>query len=164
MIHPLRTLPLFCALSSGASMTAQTPPARAPLASLAAAGAFDVKVEPTQDAALPDTRMGRMALVKTYHGDLEATAAGVMLTAGNPASGSAGYVALETVQGTLKGRKGSFLLQHAGTLDGGAQSLSITVVPGSGTGELAGLAGRMTIEIKEGKHTYALAYTLPAKP
>ena len=85
-----------------------------------------------------------------------------MLTAMTPTKGSAGYVAIERVTGTLHGRAGSFVFQHSGTMDRGAQQLSITVVPDSGTGELAGIGGRFTLQIVDGKHLYDFAYTLPA--
>ena len=104
--------------------------------------------------------LGRMSIDKQFHGDLEATSKGEMLTAGTGVKGSAGYVAIERVTGTLHGRSGSFVLQHSGTMTRGAPQLTITVVPDSGTGELAGLAGRMTIEIADGKHSYDFEYTL----
>ncbi len=164
MTPALRLLPLPCVLASGAWMTAQTPPARAPLASSTAAGAFDVKVEPAKASDFADPALARMLLHKTYHGDLEGSGEGQMLSAGAPASGNAGYVALESVTGSLAGRKGGFALLHRGTLTGGAMDLSVDVVPGSGTGDLKGLAGRMSIEIKDGKHGYVFTYTLPPKP
>lgn len=127
-----------------------------------AEGSFDVKNAPlAADEALAGTGIGRFALDKQYHGDLEATAKGEMLGAGNPASGTAGYVAIEQVTGTLQGRGGSFALQHFGTMDGGKFELKVTIVPGSGTGDLAGIAGSLTITIASGKHTYTLDYTLP---
>ncbi|HEX8169148.1 MAG TPA: DUF3224 domain-containing protein [Thermoanaerobaculia bacterium] len=118
-----------------------------------ATGTFDVKL--TKAA---DTPVARMTLDKQFHGDLEATSQGEMLSAGSPQSGSAGYVAMEIVRGTLHGKRGTFALQHNGTMDAGTQSLTITVVPGSGTEELAGISGSLTIEIKDGKHFYALEY------
>jgi hypothetical protein len=84
-----------------------------------------------------------------------------MLTAGTPVKGSAGYVAIERISGTLHGRTGTFVLQHTGTMTRGALQLSITVVPDSGTGQLAGLAGKMDIQIADGKHSYDFAYILP---
>ena len=100
------------------------------------------------------------AIAKSFHGDLEGTSRGEMLAAMTETKGSAGYVAVERVEGTLGGRKGSFLLQHSGLMDRGAPSLVITVVPDSGTGELAGIEGTMTIEITEGKHFYTFEYRL----
>jgi hypothetical protein len=87
-----------------------------------------------------------------------------MLTAGTPVKGSAGYVAIERVSGTLHGRGGTFILQHSGTMTRGAPHLVVTVVPDSGTGELEGLAGTMTIDIRDGAHSYAFAYSLPTAP
>jgi hypothetical protein len=128
-----------------------------------AAGALDVKVEAQGDADKAEgSTLGRFSLDKQYHGDLEATAKGTMLTAGTDVKGSAGYVAIERVTGTLKGRSGSFALQHSGTMAHGDLQLSITVVPDSGTGQLAGIAGKMNIVITAGKHTYEFDYTLPA--
>ncbi len=128
-----------------------------------ATGPFDVKLAPlAMDDGTADANIGRMALDKVFHGDLDATSKGTMLSAATSVKGSAGYVAIEKVTGTLGGRKGSFVLQHSGTMDRGAPSLSIVVVPDSGTEELAGLTGRMTIEIAPGgKHSYAFEYSLP---
>jgi len=131
-----------------------------------ASGAFDVKLVPqgTPDKADGST-FGRMSIDKQYHGDLEAASKGEMLTAGTDVKGSAGYVAIERVTGTLQGRKGSFVLQHSGTMAHGAQQLDIHVVPDSGTGQLAGLAGKLTITIApDGKHSYTFDYTLPEAP
>jgi len=102
-----------------------------------------------------------MTIEKQIHGDLEATSKGQMLTAGTSVKGSAGYVAIERVSGTLHGRTGTFILQHTGTMNRGALQLSITVVPDSGTGQLTGLTGKMDIQITDGKHSYDFAYTLP---
>lgn len=127
-----------------------------------AEGSFDVKnTQLTADGGTANTAIGRYALDKQYHGGLEATAKGEMLGAGSPATGTAGYVALEEVSGTLNGRKGGFALQHFGTMEGGKFELKIVIVPGSGTGDLAGIAGSATFNIAAGKHTYALDYTLP---
>jgi hypothetical protein len=105
-----------------------------------------------------------MSLDKTFHGDLEATSKGLMLTAGTEVKGSAGYVAIERVNGTLRGRTGSFVLQHSGTMTRGVPQMTVTVVPDSGTGQLAGLAGKMTIQIADGKHSYDFEYTLAETP
>jgi Protein of unknown function (DUF3224) len=123
-----------------------------------AKGEFDVKLTP--QAQDKDTGLGRLSIDKTFQGDLAGTSRGEMLTAITPVEGSAGYVAVERVTGTLAGRKGSFALQHDGMMDRGRQSLSIRVVPDSGTGELAGISGTMKIEITGGKHFYELEYTL----
>ena len=107
--------------------------------------------------------LGRMSLDKLFHGDLEATGKGEMLTAGTD-TGSAGYVAIERVTGTLQGRSGSFALMHVGTMTRDAQQLSITVVPDSGAGQLVGIAGKLAITIDDGKHFYDFEYTLPETP
>ncbi len=128
-----------------------------------ATGPFDVKMTPeAADTEGEGSALGRMALAKTYHGDLEATARGTMLTAGTSIAGSGAYVAVERVTGALHGRRGTFALQHIGTMHRGRPSLSITVVPDSGTGELSGLAGKLVIVMADGKHTYDLEYALPA--
>ena len=125
-----------------------------------ASGIFDVKVTPqaTDDASAGS--LGRMSLDKQFHGDLEGTSKGQMLTAGTSVKGSAGYVAIEQVSGTLHGRTGSFILQHSGSMTRGTPQMSVTVVPDSGTDELAGLSGQMTIKIDQGKHSYELEYSL----
>lgn len=124
-----------------------------------ATGTFEVKIAP-QDDKSDDKTMGRMTIEKTWHGDFEGTSKGQMLTGGDPAKGSAGYVAMEKVTGTLKGKKGSFIFQHSGTMDRGDSQLKITVVPDSGTGELEGLTGTMTIKIEGGKHFYDFEYRI----
>jgi hypothetical protein len=126
-----------------------------------ATGAFDVKVNPM--AAYDDSDaspLGRLSLDKQFRGPLEATSKGEMLSAMTSVKGSAGYVAMERVIGTLDGRRGSFVLQHSGTMTRGAQQLSVHVVPDSGTDELVGLAGTMAIIIADGKHSYEFSYTL----
>jgi expansin (peptidoglycan-binding protein) len=129
-----------------------------------AQGTFEVKTAPLPpDEAVAATSIGRYSLDKVYRGDLEAASAGEMLGAGNPATGTAGYVAIEQVTGTLQGRSGSFALQHFGTMDGGKFDLNVRVVPGSGTGELEGIAGVLTIIIEGGKHSYAFEFTLPGE-
>ena len=130
-----------------------------------ATGTFEVKLipQPPEDKAEGST-LGRMSGEKQFHGDLEGTSKGQMLTATTDVKGSAGYVAIERVTGTLHGRSGSFVLQHSGTLTKGAAQQSITVVPDSGTGQLVGIAGKMTITIADGKHSYDFEYTLPKAP
>ena len=126
-----------------------------------AAGTFDVKLTPqTLADAQADPLMGRLALDKQFQGDLQASSKGEMLSARTSIENSAGYVAIERVTGTLGGKKGSFVLQHSGTMTRGQQHLEIAVVPDSGTGELVGLAGTMTIRIEGGKHFYELLYSL----
>ena len=123
-----------------------------------ATGTFQVKLIPQVTDG--DARLGRLTIDKQFQGDLEATSKGEMLTGGTVVKGSAGYVAIELVTGKLHGRSGSFLLQHTGTMERGKPSLSVTVVPDSGTDELTGLAGKMAINIADGKHSYELQYTL----
>jgi hypothetical protein len=128
-----------------------------------ATGPFDVKVSPLPLAGpTEEATLGRMSLEKQYHGDLEATANGQMLTVSTEVQGSGVYVAVERVSGTLHGRKGTFALYHQGVMTRGEPKLEVTVVPDSGTGELAGLAGTLQIIIAEGgKHSYKFEYTLP---
>ncbi len=148
----------------------QTAPAQKGTAMSAhATGPFDVKVtaQPPEDK-VGDPSVGRMAIDKQFHGDLEGTSTGQMLAAMTDVKGSAGYVAIERVTGTLRtsngARTGSFALQHSGTMTRGAPQLSVTVIPDSGTGQLAGLAGKMTIHVADGKHSYDFEYTLPDAP
>ena len=133
-------------------------PAREAVAADEARGRFEVDVKPVSSADAP---VVRMTLEKRWSGDLTGTSSGEMLSYGSPASGNAGYVALERVTGVLKGRSGAFALQQSGTLAAGAPSMTVTVVPGSGAGALAGIAGSMTVDVAAG-HTYVLRYTLPA--
>ena len=113
---------------------------------------------PADEAGNP---IGRMTLDKQFHGDLEARSVGQMLAFRTEVEGSAGYVAMERVSGSLSGRAGSFVLQHSGTMHRGKPGLTITVVPDSGTGKLTGLSGTMNIDIEEGRHSYSFAYVLP---
>jgi len=129
-----------------------------------ATGPFEVKVT-HQDDNYADPLLARMTLDKHYHGDLEATGQGQMLTAGTAVKGSGAYVAIEKVTGTLKGRTGSFVLQHTGTMTQNVPQLTITVVPDSGTGQLAGITGKMTITIAAGgKHSYDSNTRCPQHP
>ena len=126
-----------------------------------AAGTFEVKLtEQSLADAQADPLLGRLAIDKQFSGELQATSKGEMLSARTAIDNSAGYVAIERVTGTLGGKKGSFVLQHSGTMTRGAQRLEITVVPDSGTGELAGLTGTMTITIDGKKHSYELTYSI----
>jgi hypothetical protein len=126
-----------------------------------AKGTFEVKVAPLPpDGGAQDTTLGRMSLDKQFQGDLEGAGKGQMLTAGAP-SGSGAYVAIERVNGTLRGRNGSFVLQHSGTMTRGQAQMTIAVVPDSGTDELTGLSGNLSIQIVDGKHFYSFDYTLP---
>jgi hypothetical protein len=127
-----------------------------------ASGPFEVKLVPqAQDEKVGDPTVGRMSIDKQFHGDLEATSKGQMLSTMTDVKGSAGYVAIERVSGTLHGRSGTFALQHSGTMTRGVPQLSVTVIPDSGTGQLVGLTGRMDIKIVDGKHSYDFEYTLP---
>lgn len=128
-----------------------------------ASGTFDVQVTPQlHQNSIGDPTVGRLALDKQFHGDLEATSKGQMLAVRTEFDGSAGYVAMERVTGTLHGRSGTFALQHNGLMTRGTPQLTIIVVPDSGTGELTGLAGTMTINITDGNHFYEFEYTLEA--
>lgn len=127
---------------------------------MTATGTFDVKIKPQIDESVGDPTVGSMSIDKQFHGDLEATSKGQMLAVQGDVKGSAGYVAMERVSGTLAGRIGTFALQHAGTMTRGVPEQSVTVVPDSGTGELAGLQGEMRILIDGGKHSYQFEYTL----
>jgi hypothetical protein len=136
-------------------------PSPTPVRTMHARGTFDVTLvpQPTDEREA----VGRLMIEKTFHGDLEGTSRGQMLTATTGTQGSAGYVAIEQVRGTLQGRAGSFALQHSGTMTRGAPHLLITVVPDSGTDGLAGLTGQMAITIADGKHSYDFEYSLPPK-
>jgi len=125
-----------------------------------ASGPFEVSLKPLpMDNEPGSDLLGRMSIEKQFRGDLEGTSKGQMLTGGTAIKNSAGYVAIERVTGSLKGRNGSFILQHTGLMNRGAPSLVITVVPDSGTDQLEGLKGTMTINIEAGKHLYQLDYT-----
>ncbi len=128
-----------------------------------ACGTFDVTMTPqAPDDTAAGAPVGRMSIAKQFHGDLDATSTGQMLAVGTDVDGSAGYVAMERVAGTLQGRAGAFALQHSGTMTRGTPSLSVTVVPDSGTAQLVGLAGTLTIDIVDGQHRYDFDYMLPA--
>jgi hypothetical protein len=137
-----------------------TSPSSAGLAA-EASGSFAVTL-----TALPAAPggMAQHRLEKRFSGDMDGTSTGVMMRAGDPARGVAGYVAMEMVSATIAGRSGGFALQHSGTMDGSGQQLAITIVPGSGTGALAGISGTMAIRIADGAHFYTLSYALPATP
>ncbi len=124
-----------------------------------ATGTFEVQMLPIeQTAPAPGGTQGRLSLDKQFQGDLEGVGKGQMLTAMSEVKGSAGYVAIERVTGTLHGRLGSFALQHCGLMDRGAQQLVVTIVPDTGTGELTGITGTLRIRIEERKHFYDLEY------
>ena len=129
-----------------------------------ARGAFVVTMKPLAfEGADPGFKLGRMSIDKQISGDLTASTVGQMLSAMTSTDGSAGYVALERVAGVLNGKRGAFVLQHTGTMNRGAPSLVVNVVPDSGTGELVGLEGEFRINIEEGKHSYEFTYRLPVQ-
>jgi hypothetical protein len=146
------------------STAAQSVPTKEKVVAGHASGTFDVKLTPQTDEGGADSGLGRMAIDKQFHGDLEGTSKGQMISAMGSVKGSAGYVAMERVTGKLKGRTGSFVLQHNGTMTRGAPQLSVTVVPDSGTDQLTGIAGMLTIKIEGGKHSYEFEYTLAETP
>jgi hypothetical protein len=128
-----------------------------------AAGTFAVTMNPEPPYDVNEgASIGRVSIKKQFSGDLEATGSLEMIGARSEVKGSAGYVAIERVNGALHGRAGTFVLQHSGTMSRGKGELSVTVVPDSGTGALKGLSGRMTIEIIEGKHLYGFEYAFDA--
>lgn len=150
------------AQAAGAQPAAKEPGDKEKAMTQHAAGTFEVKVRPlAEDEKVPGLKVARLAFDKQWKGDLEATSMGEMMAtnAGDQASG--GYVAIERVTGRLKGRAGSFTVVHKGTMEGGAFDLLVDVVPGSGTGQLTGLSGRVRIAIADGKHSYEIDYALP---
>jgi hypothetical protein len=155
----------LAALGAAQNQTAaQSAPAKEKVVTSHASGTFDVKVSPLATDEGADPGLGRMSIDKQFHGDIEGTSKGQMMSAMGSVKGSAGYVAMERVTGTLKGHTGSFVLQHSGTMTRGTPQLSVTVVPDSGTGQLTGLTGTLTIKIDAGKHSYEFEYTLPETP
>lgn len=127
-----------------------------------AKGSFEVDLQPLPfEGADPQWKLGRMSIDKTFSGDLVATSKGQMVSAMTETKGSAGYAAIERVTGKLHDREGTFVLQHSGLMNRGAQSLSVVVVPDSGTGELVGLEGDFKIIIEGGRHSYEFTYRLP---
>ncbi len=129
---------------------------------LHAIGTFTVSLTPQHTDGTPDeTAMGRLSIAKTWSGGIDGTSSGEMLTAMTSMKGSAAYVAVERVRGSVDGREGTFAMYHRGLSDRGVQSLSIEVVPDSGTGALVGIVGELSIVIAGGVHSYDLAYRLP---
>ena len=138
------------------------PPAPGEPVTHIAKGEFVVSLEPLAlEGADADSKLGRMSIGKQITGDLTASSSGQMLSAMTSTEGSAGYVAIERVSGVLNGRRGTFVLQHTGTMTRGAPSLAVTVVPDSGTGELVGLEGEFEISVADGTHSYEFTYRLP---
>jgi hypothetical protein len=153
---------LMCMALSAQSQSTKPAPKEASVTSHAT-GPFDVKMIPQEDKSVDGVT--RMLIDKQYHGDLEGTAKGQMLTGGISASKSGAYVAIEKFTGTLQGRSGSFVLHHTGIMTRGTPDLTILVAPDSGTGQLAGITGKMTINIAaDGKHSYDFEYTIAATP
>jgi hypothetical protein len=124
-----------------------------------ATGTFEVKLTPLDDKN-EDRSLGRMTFEKQWQGEMQGTSTGQMLTGGDVKTGSAGYVAMEKFTGSVKGRKGTLIFQHSATMTSGKGDLTITVVPTSGTEELKGISGRLTIKIENGKHFYDLEYSI----
>ncbi len=124
-----------------------------------AKGTFEVKLAPLTSES--DPALGRMSIDKQFHGDLEGASKGEMTSFMSSVKGSAGYVAMEKVTATLKGKKGTFVLQHNATMTRGTPALNIIVVPDSGTDQLVGLTGKLDILITDGKHSYEFNYALP---
>jgi hypothetical protein len=128
-----------------------------------AKGTFEVKMTPQPaDESPAGATIGRMTLDKTFHGDIEATSRGQMLAVRSDVQGSAGYVAMEKVVGTVHGRNGSFVFQHSGIMNRGAASLTLVIVPDSGTDQLTGISGTATIIVDGKAHSYELEYALPS--
>ncbi len=151
-------------LAAGAGAATPSAVAKEKVLTSHASGTFEVKVAPQTPDAGADPGVGRMALDKQFHGDLEGASKGQMLAAMSSVPGSGGYVAMERVTGTLQGRSGSFFLQHSGTMTRGVPQMTVSVVPDSGTGQLVGLVGVMTIKIADGKHSYEFEYSFAETP
>jgi uncharacterized protein DUF3224 len=153
---------VLCTVSIGRTQTnpSTTSQKAAPM-SKHATGTFDVKLSIQTDDKVGDPTVGRLSIDKVFHGDLEATSKGQMLSTVTEVKGSAGYVAIERVTGTLQGHAGSFSLQHNATMNRGVPELNVIVIPDSGTGQLVGLTGKLNIIITDGKHSYEFDYTLP---
>ncbi|GGI85944.1 hypothetical protein GCM10007973_23170 [Polymorphobacter multimanifer] len=131
-------------------------------AEFVAQGSFTVKMAPEAEAKGEGLTQGRIAVTKDFSGSLVGKGSGTMLSGITPEQGSAAYVLIERVEGTLDGRAGSFALAHLGLMDKGAPDLRVAIVPGSGTGDLAGIRGAMTLDVGGGRHDYILRYSLEA--
>jgi Protein of unknown function (DUF3224) len=153
---------ILSTLPAGGLYASDTPSRETARMKAIAKGSFTVQIKPAGEPNVTEgVTLGRMSIDKQFEGDLVGTGKGEMLTAITPVKGSAGYVAIEKVTGSLHGRTGSFVFQHTGTMDHGAQSLSITVVPDSGTGALTGISGTFRLTIAGDKHLYDFEYELP---
>ena len=126
-------------------------------------GKFEVKLQPLNSytEGKDGNKAGRMSIDKIFYGELSGISKGEMLSVITPIPGSAGYVAIEQVSGKLSGKEGSFVLQHIATMDNQKNNLLIEVVPGSGTGDLAGISGKMNIRIENNQHFYEFDYQIP---
>jgi hypothetical protein len=156
---------ILLSVGSRGSVMAQARPTAREAIVTHASGTFEVKLMPLATAHdYAGAPLGRFSIDKQFQGDLVGTSKGEMLTGGTEVKNSAGYVAIERVSGTLHGKTGTFILQHSGTMNRGAQSLTISVVPDSGTGELAGISGTMAITIADGKHSYDFEYAIAPRP
>jgi len=162
----LRTWPcLALALACATSIPAHSRPQTGTNVTLHAKGSFEVQLAPVPgDDVSGGVTLGRFTGDKQFHGDFEGTSRVQMLTAVTSVKDSKGYVAMERLTGSLAGRTGSLVLQHSATMNRGTPQISVTIVPDSGSGQLTGIYGSMTIEIADGKHFYDLAYTLPEQP
>lgn len=169
-MRPIAVILLSLSFYSSAYAQAQSPASgsaqKEAVVTAHARGTFVVKLTPQASADSAESAiLGRLSIDKQFHGDLEGTSKGLMLSAGTSVKNSAGYVAIEKVSGTLAGRAGTFVLQHNGVMTRGVGQLTISVIPDSGTGELAGIAGTMVITIApDGKHSYDFEYTLARAP
>ncbi|MCY4582190.1 MAG: DUF3224 domain-containing protein [Chloroflexi bacterium] len=124
-----------------------------------ARGSFDVNMEPEPPFLEQDgVTLNRNVVRKEFTGGMVGTSEAQMLAAFTGTPGSAGYVAVEHFTGSVDGRSGSFVLQHSGVMDRGDARLTVAIVPDSGTGELTGISGSMTIDNNEGQHSYVLEY------
>lgn len=159
MQHLAPLLAIMGSFAAVAAPAAETVVSKEANVSGSASGDFDVKITPVSG---PDEPMGRMSIDKAYHGDLDATGTGQMMASRDEKTGAAVYVAIETVTGSLKDRKGSFMLAHRGMMSPAGHELNVVIVPASGTDGLKGISGDLEIVIEGGKHSYVLRYTLPA--
>jgi hypothetical protein len=155
---PLRSMTLIPLAATLLAATAIAQPKDNPMTHHAR-GTFTVDVKPLTPP--PADGIARFSIDKQIHGDLEATTKGEMFSAGDPKAGMAGYVAIEVVTGTLAGKHGGFALQHSAIMDASGRKMSVTIVPGSGTGDLKGISGTFDIQIANGQHSYELEYILP---
>lgn len=160
----MKALAIFFGMMLAGSLTAlagnSPPPDNPKESTMTAQGTFDVKVTPLPPDESAAGPFGRLLLDKQFHGDLDGVSKGQMLAVQTAVEGSGAYVALEQFTGTLGGKRGSFMLQHRGTMQGGDYKMDVTVVPDSGTEALLGISGRMTIIIEGKKHSYEFVYLL----